>query len=67
MLYGLVSVSMRSASVSWSVSSKKWCTGMSAAVRPSWQALSLFSIYQDLPGLPMALRGSGRLTFLPTS
>jgi hypothetical protein len=31
------------------------------------QALSLFFIYQDLPGLPMALRVSGRLTVLPTS
>ncbi|MFG2563690.1 hypothetical protein, partial [Streptomyces sp. NPDC048496] len=30
-------------------------------------ALSLFFIYQDLPGLPMALRVSGRLTVLPTS
>lgn len=30
------------------------------------QAL-LFFIYQDLPGLPMALRVSGRLTVLPTS
>ncbi|MFD3940056.1 hypothetical protein ACFWSF_35260 [Streptomyces sp. NPDC058611] len=29
--------------------------------------LSLFFIYQDLPGLPMALRVSGRLTVLPTS
>lgn len=31
------------------------------------QPLSLFFIYQDLPGLPMALRVSGRLTVLPTS
>ncbi|MFJ9908289.1 hypothetical protein ACIRVK_36420 [Streptomyces sp. NPDC101152] len=29
--------------------------------------LSLFFIYQDLPGLPMAFRVSGRLTVLPTS
>ena len=29
--------------------------------------LSLIFIYQDLPGLPMALRVSGRLTVLPTS
>jgi hypothetical protein len=29
--------------------------------------LSLFFIYQDLPGLPTALRVSGRLTVLPTS
>ncbi|MGW8357819.1 hypothetical protein [Streptomyces wedmorensis] len=29
--------------------------------------LSLFFVYQDLPGLPMALRVSGRLTVLPTS
>jgi hypothetical protein len=32
-----------------------------------WSELSLFFIYQDLPGLPMALRVSGRLTVLPTS
>lgn len=29
--------------------------------------LSLFFIYQDRPGLPMALRASGRLTVFPTS
>ncbi|MGW1617512.1 hypothetical protein ACWCQZ_51425, partial [Streptomyces sp. NPDC002285] len=29
------------------------------------QALSLFFIYQDLPGLPMALRVSGRLMVCP--
>jgi hypothetical protein len=29
--------------------------------------LSLFFIRQDLPGLPMALRVSGRLTVLPMS
>ncbi len=32
-----------------------------------FEQLSLFFIYQDLPGLPMALRVSGRLTVLPTS
>lgn len=31
------------------------------------KALSLSFIYQDLPGFPMALRVSGRLTVLPTS
>ncbi|MFJ5811215.1 hypothetical protein [Streptomyces sp. NPDC093093] len=30
-------------------------------------ASSFFPIYQDLPGLPMAFRVSGRLTVLPTS
>ncbi len=39
---------------------------------PGWNSrierpLSLFFIYQDLPGLPMAVRVSGRLTVLPTS
>ncbi|MEV6012464.1 DUF6875 domain-containing protein [Streptomyces sp. NPDC051976] len=31
------------------------------------RTLSLIFIYQNLPGLPMALRVSGRLTVLPTS
>ncbi|MBH1934109.1 DUF4158 domain-containing protein [Streptomyces sp. AV19] len=43
------------------------------AIRKKWgtvaliDILSLFFFYQDRPGLPMALRVSGRLTVLPTS
>ncbi|MET8419132.1 hypothetical protein ABZV41_26550 [Streptomyces sp. NPDC005098] len=38
-----------------------------AAAQHQARFFSLFFIYQDLPGLPMALRLSGRLTVLPTS
>lgn len=41
--------------------------GVGAQAGVQKQALCLFFIYQDLPGLPMALRVSGRLTVLPTS
>ncbi|MFI0771567.1 transposase [Streptomyces sp. NPDC021218] len=41
--------------------------GAGGAGEPVAGLLSLFFIYQDLPGLPMALRVSGRLTVLPTA
>jgi hypothetical protein len=46
---------------------RAFAEGLRTQVGRSTPILSLFSINQDLPGLPMALRFSGRLTVLPTS